>query len=128
MMVLSFNFNYSFIDLARIVNDNPLSMVLWSAFGVPLIVFIVSMLLIILRKLKIRNAFKTDTLLLIFSLVIITWVMGFITQIIMLFTQVSGLRMLIIWIVMLICYMGFLLFNKKMIIKWAKSISPFAEK
>ena len=119
------NFNFSFIDLALLAEQKPLLMVMWSAFGVPLAAFVVGMLLVMLRKLKIRSAFKTDTLLLLLSLITITWLVGFLTQIVMLFTQVSGLRMLIIWIIMLICYLGFILFNKKMILKWAKSSSPF---
>ena len=125
MMVLSFN--YSFIDLAKMVEDNPISMVMWSAFGVPFTVFIVSMLLKILRTLHIRKAFKEDTLLLLLSLVTITWIMGFITQMIMIFTQVSGLRMMLIWIIMVLCYTGFLLFNRKMVLKWVKSNSPFGK-
>lgn len=122
-----FNINYRFIELAKLTEDNPVFMVFWSAFGVPLVVFVVGMILIVLRKLHLRKAFEIDTMLLLVSLSTITWIMGFITQIIMFFTQVSGLRMLIIWIVMLICYTGFLLFNRKMVLKWAKANSPFDE-
>jgi len=127
-MALSFNLNYSFIDLANMVEDNPVSMVIWAVFGLPFCLFIVGMLLIILRKLKLRKAFKTDTMLLFFSLITVTWLMGAVTQMIMFFPQVSGLRMMLIWIVMVICYSAFLLFNKKMVLKWAKSNSPFDEK
>ncbi len=124
-MVLSFNFNYSFIDLAQWVEREPVTMVIWSAFGVPFCIFVVSMLLIILRKLHLRKAFKTDTQLLLVSLIALTWVIGFITQIIMLFMQVSGLRMMLIWIIMVICYFSFLMLNRKMYLKWARTHSPF---
>lgn len=118
-------FNISFIDIVREIDQNPFIMVIWSAFGLPLAMFVIGMLLVILRKLKMRNAFKEDTLLLLISLITISWIIGFITQIIMLFTQVSGLRMMMIWIIMVICYFGFLMFNRKMVLKWAKSNSPF---
>ena len=126
-MVLSFNFNYSFIDLANMIEDNPVSMVIWSAFGVPFAVLLVAMFLKILRTLHIRKPFTTDTQLLLTLLIAITWIIGFITQIVMLFTQVSGLRMMLIWIIMVICYTGFLLFNRRMVLKWAKTISSFDE-
>lgn len=57
-MVLSFNFNYSFVDLANMAEENPVSMVIWLAFDVPFAVFIMAMSLMILRKLHIRKAFK----------------------------------------------------------------------
>ncbi len=121
-MVLNFNI----IDLAKLVEEEPVFMVMWSAFGVPLFVLFVAMFLIFLRKLGLRKAFGPNAQVLLASLITITWLMGFITQMIMLFTQVSGLRMLIIWIVMLLCYAGFLLFNKKVVIKWAKSHSSLS--
>lgn len=123
-MVLNFNL----IDIAYLVESNPASMVIWAAFGMPFTVLIVAMLLAALRKAKIRTAFTTDTQLLLISLISITWIMGFVTQIIMLFIGVSGLRMMIIWIIMVICYFGFLMFNKKMFLKWANSHSPFEKK
>lgn len=121
---MALSFNYSFIDLAHLVEQNPLAMVLWAAFGLPFALFALSMLLTLLRKVKLRKAFKTDTLLLLISLILIIWIMGFTTQIIMLFAQVSGLRMMLIWIIMVICYFGFIIFNRKMVLKWAKTISP----
>ena len=119
MMELTFNF----IDLARLVEEKPAHVVTWAAFGLPLVILVISLFLSLLTKLKIRKAFKEDTLILVSSLIAILWLLGFITQMIFLFTEVSGLRMLIIWIVMVICYSAFVLFNSNMIIKWANNIS-----
>jgi len=118
-MELTFNF----IDLARLVEEKPAHVVTWAAFGLPLVILVISLFLSLLTKLKIRKAFKEDTLILVSSLIAILWLLGFITQMIFLFTEVSGLRMLIIWIVMAICYSAFVLFNSNMIIKWANNIS-----
>ena len=118
-MELTFNF----IDLARLVEEKPAHVVTWAAFGLPLVILVISLFLSLLTKLKIRKAFKEDTLILVSSLIAILWLLGFITQMIFLFTEVSGLRMLIIWIVMAICYSAFVLFNSNMIIKWANKIS-----
>jgi hypothetical protein len=54
----------------------------------------------------------------------VIWVTGFITQMIFLFSGVSGLRMLLIWMVMFFTYLVFVIANKKMIQKWVEDISP----
>lgn len=113
--------NFDFIHLLEIVEDQPVLMVFWAAFGMffgTLILFVPFMILRKLnKKVKIENSLGLVT-----SVLLLCWVIGFVTQIILFFSGVSGIKLFFIWIAMLFTYVAFGLSNKKMILKWGNTV------
>lgn len=115
--------NFSFIDLLKAIDREPIFMVMWAAFGVFFTIFLLMIPMYIFRKLGVSAYFKTGFGILI-GTILISWIIGFISQIILLFSDVSGIRMLLIWIIMFVTYLVFCVFNKKAILKWVNEHSP----
>lgn len=97
-------------------NDEPAFMVIWSAFGIFLCFGLLVAILKIIQKLGLGNYFG-NTFTILTVVILISWTLGSITQILLFFSEVSGLRMFFIWIVMFMTYLVFAFLNKKMIIK-----------
>jgi hypothetical protein len=70
------------------------------------------------KKVKIENSIELVT-----SVLLLCWIIGFVTQIILFFSGVSGIKLFFIWIAMLLTYVVFGIFNKKMILKWSSTIT-----
>jgi hypothetical protein len=110
-------FNSSMVNLIQEINDEPIIMVLWSTFGVFLCFILLVVILKIIQKLGLGNYFG-NTFTVLSGVLMFSCALGFITQMLLLFSEVSGLRMFFIWIVMFMTYLVFAFLNKKMIIKW----------
>lgn len=115
-------FSFKLYDFLQMLEDNPQYMVMWSAFGVPLLMFALALPLYIFRKIGLQEQAKPFANVAYISLGI-TWIIGFITMMIMMFTDVSGIRMFLVWSLMFITYLAFTLFNYKMLIKGVGSLS-----
>ena len=111
-------FNSKLIYLISEIDKNPIFMVMWAAFGIFLSFFILLIPIIFLRKIGIQNKRIEDSLAVVTGIIMISWILGFISQMILLFTGVRGLKMLIIWIIMFFTVSAFTIANKKMILKW----------
>lgn len=109
--------NSSIIKLIHIVNDEPVIMVLWSSFGMFLCFILLVIILKIIQKLGLGNYFD-NTFNLISGVMLFSCVLGSLTQILLLLSNVSGLRMFFIWLAMFMIYSVFTFLNQKMIIKW----------
>lgn len=113
--------NFDFIHLLEIVEDKAVLMIFWAAFGMffsMLILFIPFMILKKLnKKVKMRNSLGFFT-----SIFLLCWIVGFVTQIILFFSGVSGIKLFFIWLAMLLTYVVFGLVNKKMILKWCHTV------
>jgi len=115
-------FSFKLYDFLQMLEDNPQYMVMWSAFGVPLLMFALALPLYIFRKIGLQEQAKPLANLAYISLGI-TWIIGFITMMIMMFTDVSGIRMFLVWSLMFITYLTFTLFNYKILIKGVGNLS-----
>lgn len=113
--------NFDFIPLLELFENQPVLMVFLAAFGIFFGTFILFIPFMILRRLnkkvKIENSLRLVT-----SILLLCWVIGFVTQIILFFAGVSGIKLFFIWITMLFTYVVFGLFNKKMILKWGNTV------
>ena len=117
MMVLNFNI----INLLQQINNEPVIMVLWSSFGMFLCFIALALVLKIIQKLGFGNYFG-NTFYLLSATILFSCVLGSITQILLLLSDVSGLHMFFIWLAMFTTYCFFILFNKKMITKWLSTL------
>ncbi len=108
--------NSSMINLIHEINDEPAFMIVWSAFGFFLCFGLLVAILKIIQKLGLGNYFG-NTLTVSLIVVMVSWSLGSITQILLFFSGASGLRMFFIWIVMFMTYLVFAFLNKKMIVK-----------
>ncbi|MFC5047413.1 hypothetical protein ACFSTE_07205 [Aquimarina hainanensis] len=88
-MELSFDF-LPFIDL---VIENPMYMVLWAAFGVP----VVMLLAIVLFKWVSRFSFTKKFYMIIYGSLFLVWIIGFAMMILLFFLEVSAEKLYVIW-------------------------------
>lgn len=117
---MEFSFNY--YDFLQTLDANPDYMVMWAAFGVPVLMFALALPLFILKKIGLQEQSKPFANVAYLSLGI-TWILGFITMIIMMFTEVSGVRMFLVWSLMFFTYLLFSMFNYKSLMKGVKHIN-----
>lgn len=113
--------NFDFVHLLEIVEDKPALMVFWAAFGMFFSMVILFIPFLFLRKLK-RTTKIDNSLKLVASILFLCWMIGFVTQIALFFSGVSGIKLFFIWITMLLTYVVFGAFNKKMILKWGNTV------
>ncbi|MDR7208346.1 hypothetical protein [Flavobacterium piscis] len=118
MMVSSFDL----ISVLEALEQHPEYMVIWAAFGIFFSALVLFIPVIILRKLnktvKIENAIGLAV-----SALMICWIVGFVTQILLFFSGVSGIKLFFIWIVLFLTYVVFTILNKKMILKWSHTLT-----
>ena len=114
-------FSFKFIDLVLLFEKTPMLMVMWAAFG-----FIFSILILLIPSMILRKmglTLKLDKVMGVMGVIIaLTWVVGFITQMILLFSDVPGFKMFIIWILMLFTFIIFAITNYQMIVKYLNTL------
>lgn len=116
-------FSSNFIFILEMLEDNPVIMVLWAAFGIffsSLVLF--APLIIFLRKISVKDKAE-DFIGLVTSILFICWIVGFITQMILFFSGIPGIKLFFIWISMFLTYVVFGIFNQKMILKWGSTMT-----
>ncbi|ADV50783.1 hypothetical protein Celal_3519 [Cellulophaga algicola DSM 14237] len=114
-------FSFKFIDLVLLFEKTPMLMVMWAAFGYIFTSFILLIPSMILRKMGLT--LKLDKAMGVVGVIIVlTWLVGFITQMILLFSDVPGSKMFIIWILMLFTFIIFAITNYQMIVKYLNTI------
>lgn len=110
--------NSSILDLIKYIELKPGVMLIWSTLGVCILIFTFLIPMFIIQKTGVGKHFKN-----IFTLVIgatlISLVIGFVTQIFFLLAGVSGIKMILIWIVMFCINLIFVFTHQKAILKWA---------
>lgn len=109
--------NSSIMDVIQYIELKPYVMVIWSTLGVCMLLFILLIPMYILQKLEIDTYLKNAFTMLI-GATCISLVMGFISQIFFLLADVSGLKMLLIWVLMFLINLIFAFTHQKSIIKW----------
>jgi hypothetical protein len=113
---------FDVVSILETMEQQPVYMVFWAAFGMFFSTLVLFIPFIILRKLyktaKIENGIG-----LVVSILLLCWIIGFVTQMILFFSGVSGIKLFFIWIAMFLTYAVFGVFNKKMILKWSNTIT-----
>lgn len=105
-------FSFKLYDFIKEIEANRQYIVMWSAFGMPLFILALTLPLYIFRKIGLYPYLKPFYSVLYGSL-LITWILGFITMMILFFTEVSGIRMFIVYVLIFISYLFFTIFNYK---------------
>lgn len=114
--------DFDFISILETVEQQPVYMVFWAAFGMFFSALVLFIPFIFLRKLN--NTAKIESGIgLAVSILLLCWIIGFVTQIVLFFSGVSGIKLFFIWITMFLTYMVFGVSNKKMILKWSNAIT-----
>ena len=115
-------FSFKAYQFLADIEANRHYMVLWAAFGVPLFMLALTLPFYILRKLGLYNFMKPFYSVIYLSLGI-SWILGFITLMVLYFSEVSGIRMFLIWGLMFLTYFVFCIFNRNMLNQWIDEIS-----
>ena len=115
-------FSFKLYDFMKDIDSDPQAIVMWAAFGVPLTMLALTFPLFLFRKMGLYPALKPYYRVLYLSLGI-SWILGFITQMIFFFTAVSGVRMALIWIIMFFVYFTFCSFKRRQLNRWLDALS-----
>ena len=115
-------FSFDFISILETIEQQPVYMVVWAAFGMFFSTLILYLpIIFILRKLNKLAKIENDIGLVV-SILLLCWIIGFVTQMILFFLGVSGIKLFFIWMAMFFTYVVFGVFNKKMIVKWSTTL------
>lgn len=114
--------SFDFISVLEVLEQHPEYMVFWAAFGIFFSALILFIPVIILRKLTKMTKMENGIGLAV-SALMICWIVGFVTQILLFFSGVSGIKLFFIWIVLFLTYVVFTILNKKMILKWSHTLT-----
>jgi hypothetical protein len=115
-------FSFKLFDFLQDVENKPEIMVMWAAFGIPVLMFALALPLYILRKLGLEESIKPAVSVVYLSLSI-TWILGFVTMMVLLFANVTGIRMFLVWSLMFLTYLIFCIFNRKQLMKGVDHIT-----
>ncbi len=101
--------------------DQPVYIVVWAAFGVFFGAMIITLILSWIGKIVSTKALDNIIIPLV-SAIMLTWITGFLSMIILLFTGLSGIKMLLIWISIFVGYLVFSILNRRAIERFANDI------
>lgn len=104
---------FKYLPFIEFIIKEPMFVVIWATFGVPLLMFI----LFLLTRLYKNVSFATNLNTIIFSSLSFTWIAGFIISIVLLFSGVSGIKLYFIWITLCVSSFIFSTFNNNAITK-----------
>lgn len=101
--------NSDIVRLLRNIEEAPMIMVFFSAFGVILYLVLLAIIIGPIQKMfKIENAPLINAY---FYATGITWILGFIIEMLLFFMGVSGLQLVLIWLTLHIICVFFCIFN-----------------
>ena len=110
-------FNSEFISILEMIENNPVYMVLWAAFGLffsSLVLFVpIKILSKIIKTTKVERGIGVSV-----TILMLCWLIGFVTQMGLFFSGIPGIKLFFIWVVMFLTYTVFSFYNRKMILKW----------
>ena len=106
-------FSFRYFEFLKSLEEHPEIMVFGAAFGTPVVMFI----LVFITKLYKNSRFKEVINMFIFGSLGIIWIVGFIVMILLTFTEVSGIKLLLIWLCLCLTSFVFVATNMKPLIK-----------
>ena len=115
-------FNFDFISILEAIERQPVYVVFWAAFGMFFCTVTLFVPLMFLRKLN-KTAKIGNGIRLVVSILLLCWIIGFVTQMILFFSGISGIKLFFIWMAMFLTYVVFGIFNKNMILKWSATLT-----
>ncbi len=115
-------FNFDFISILEAIERQPVYVVFWAAFGMFFCTVTLFVPLMFLRKLN-KTAKIGNGIRLVVSILLLCWIIGFVTQMILFFSGISGIKLFFIWMAMFLTYVVFGIFNKNMILKWSAALT-----
>lgn len=103
--------NSNIIYILKNLVESPMLMVFFAAFGIILYMLILGLLSAPFQKLY-KDTFVSKLVEAYFYALLISWILGFISQIILFFCGISGLQLLAIWLSMhilasLFCFLNY---------------------
>lgn len=110
--------NSSVLDIIQYIETKPAIVLIWATLGMCILAFVLLIPLAIIKKTGIGKHF-VNTFTLVIGVVLLSLIIGFITQLFLFLADVSGLKMLIIWVVMFCTNLIFVFTHQKPILKWA---------
>lgn len=110
-------FNSDFSAFLIALENEPGMVVIWAALIVPFSLFLIAIPAWILKKVRLDAPFEQVNNILTIT-ILASWITGFISQIMLLFIGVSGIRMLFIWVAMFVTYLFFSIFNYRKLIAY----------
>jgi len=110
-------FSFKYYEVLQFFDEKPMMVVMCVAFGMPLFLFALSLPLYIFRKIGLQQTL-TPYYSLLYVPLLISWIIGFVFMAILLVVEVSGTRMVIIWILMYLTFLAFVIFNRKAVNRW----------
>jgi hypothetical protein len=113
---ISVELSFEYYPWLKILANKPQYIVMWAAFGVPVLMLLSALPFFILRKigLALPDPFYTS----FYGSLTVTWLMGFVVMIIMLFSEIAALRMALIWCLIFLFNLLFCIFYHRPIKKW----------
>lgn len=100
--------NSSISEFLHLLSQKPAYVVLGAAFGVPLFMFVYAMTIARIYK---GAVFASVLNTIIFTTLGLVWIIGFILTIVLLFTGISGLKLFLIWLSLLVFITIFIIVN-----------------
>lgn len=104
---------FKYLPFIETIIKKPMLMVMWAAFGTPLLMFLLSLFSRLYKNLGFSKTINT----IIFSSLGFTWLAGFIITIVLFFSGVSGIKLYFIWITLLLSSLIFSIFNNNTLLK-----------
>ncbi len=101
------------------VEANPMWMVMGASFGGFLILLLLALFAGLLRLFGLYKV-SGGLLTVLFSTVLFTWFIGFVTQVGLFFLGTPGIKLLFIWLVMFLLILTFCTLNQGYIRQWVK--------
>ncbi len=117
MMALPFKF----LPFLELVMEKPGLMVLWAAFGVPLMIGLVSF---VSQSYK-HHKYAENINAVLYASLSFTWIFGFILMIMLLSSRVPGIKLYFIWMTVFVSSLVFAGINNKAIIKYVSKFKEF---
>ena len=102
--------------------ENPMLIVIWAAFGMPL--FILVFMFVIHWLLGIFSAgFREKVIMVLAVTLVITWLVGFILMMLMFFSGVHPVKLIFCWFLLFITVFVFCIMEYRLVLKWINSHS-----
>jgi len=100
--------------------ENPMLIVMWAAFGMPL--FILAFMFVIRWLLAMfHTEFRKKVMNILGATLVFTWLAGFVMTMIMFFSEIHPVKLILCWFSLLITTLVFCVIEQRSVLKWIDS-------
>jgi uncharacterized protein YacL len=118
-------FSIEYYPWLKTLSNNPPYIVIWAAFGVPVLMLLFLLPSKMLRSTKIALLQRLDTA--FFASITVTWIIGFVVMMLLLFADIAVIRMAIIWCLIFVFHFVFCFIYYQPIKKWMDKVGGIAQ-